>query len=43
MVNEEAVAMLVVHVNDINIMATKKITDSIVADLISPKHLGEVT
>ena len=46
MVNDEVVAMLVVHVDDIKIAATKEITDSVVADLnkrFSTKHLGEVT
>ena len=33
MVNDEVVAMLVVHVDDIKIAATKEITDSAVADL----------
>lgn len=38
--------MLVVHVDDIKIAATKEITDSVVADLnkrFPTKHLGEVT
>ena len=46
MVNDEVVAMLVVHVDDIKIAATKDITDSVVADLnkrFPTKHLGEVT
>ena len=46
MVKDEVVAMLVVHVDDIKIAATKEITDSLAADLNkrSPtKHLGEVT
>ena len=46
MVNDEVVAVLVVHVDYINIAATKEITDAVVADLnkIFPtKHLGEVT
>ena len=45
-VNDEVVAMLVVHVDDIKITATKEITDSVVADLnkrFPTKHLGEVT
>ena len=33
MVNNEVPAMLVVHVDDIKIAATKEITDSVVADL----------
>ena len=46
MVNDEVVAMLVVHVGDIKIAATKEIKDSVVADLnkrFPTKHLGEVT
>ena len=46
MVNDELAAMLVVHVDDIKIAATKEITDSVVADLnkrFPTKHLGEVT
>ena len=46
MVNDEVIAMLVVHVDDIKIAATKEITDSVVADLnkrFPTKHLGEVT
>ena len=46
MVNDEVVAMLVVHVDDIKIAATKEITDSVVADLnkrFPTKHLGDVT
>ena len=46
MVNDEVVAMLVVHVDDIKITATKEITDSVVADLnkrFPTKHLGDVT
>ena len=46
MVNDEVVAMLVVHVDDIKFAATKEITDSVVADLnkrFPTKHLGEVT
>ena len=46
MVNDEVVAMLVVHVDDTKIAATKEITDSVVADLnkgLPTKHLGEVT
>ena len=46
MVNNEVAAMLVVHVDDIKIAATKQITDSVVADLnktFPTKHLGEVT
>ena len=46
MVNDEAAAMLVVHVDDIKIAATKEITDSVVADLnkrCPSKHLGAVT
>ena len=45
-VNDEVVAMLVVHVDDIKITATKEITDSVVADLnkrFPTKHFGEVT
>ena len=45
-VNDEVVAMLVVHVDDIKIAATKEITDSIVAHLnkkFPTKPLGEVT
>ena len=46
MVNDVVVAMLVAHVDDITIAATKQITDSVVADLnkrFLTKHLGEVT
>ena len=46
MVNGEVVAMLVVHVDDIKIAATKEVTDSVVADLkkrFPAKHLGGVT
>ena len=46
MVNDEVVAMLVVHVDDIKIAATKEITVSVEADLnerFPTKHLGEVT
>ena len=46
MVNDVVVAMLVAHVDDITIAATKQITDSVVADLnkrFPTKHLGEVT
>ena len=46
MVNDEVAAMLVVHVDDIKIAATKEITDSVVADLnkrFPRKRLGEVT
>ena len=46
MVNDEVAAMLVVHVDDMKIAATKQITDSVVADLdkgFPTKHLGEVT
>ena len=46
MVNDEVVAMLVVHVNDIKIAATKEITNSVVADLnkrFPTKHLGKLT
>ena len=45
MVNDVVVAMLVAHVDDITIAATKQITDSVVADLnkrFPTKHLGEV-
>ena len=45
-VNDEVVAMLVVHVDDIKIIATKEMTDSVVADLnkrFLTKHLHEVT
>ena len=44
--NGEVVAMLVVHVDDINLVATKEVTDSVVADLnkiFAMKHLAEVT
>ena len=44
--NYEVAAMLVVHGNDIEIAATKEITDSVEADLnmrFPTKHLGEVT
>ena len=46
MVNDPVVAMLVVHVDDIKITATKEITDSVVEDLnkkFPAKHIGEVT
>ena len=46
MMNDEVVAMLVVHVDGVKIAATKEITDSVVADLnkrFPTKHLGEVT
>ena len=46
MVNDEVAAMLVVHVNDIKIAATKEITNSVVADLnkrFPTKHLGKLT
>ena len=46
MVNDDVVAMLVVHVDDIKIIATKEMTDSVVADLnkrFLTKHLHEVT
>ncbi|CAM9351520.1 unnamed protein product, partial [Laminaria digitata] len=46
MLNEVVVAMLVVHVDDIKIAATKEVTDSVVAKLnkrFPTKHLGEVT
>ena len=46
MVNDEVAAMLVVHVDDIKIAATREITDSVVADpskRFPTKHLGEVT
>ena len=46
MVNDEVVAMLVVHVDDINIAATKEMTNTIVSDInerFPTKHLGEVT
>ena len=46
MVNDPVVAMLVVHVDDIKITATKEITDSVVEDLnnrFPTKHFGEVT
>ena len=46
MLNDAVVAMLVVHVDDIKIAATKGVTDSVVADLnkrFPTKHLGEVT
>ena len=46
MVNDEVAAMLVVHVDEIKIAATKEITDSVVADVnkrFPTKHLGEVT
>ena len=46
MLNDAVVAMLVVHVDDIKIAATKEVTDSVVADLnkrFPTKHLGEVT
>ena len=33
MVNDEVVAMLVVHVDDINIAATKEMTNTIVSDI----------
>ena len=44
--NGEVAAMLVVHVDDTKIAATKEITDSVVAYLnkrFTTKHLGEVT
>ena len=44
--NDAVVAMLVVHVDDIKIVATKEVTESVVADLnkrFLTKHLGEVT
>ena len=44
--NDEVVAMLVIHVYDIKIAATMEIMDSAVADLnkrFPAKHLGEVT
>ena len=46
MSSDAVVAMLVVHVDDIKIAATKEVTDAVVADLnkIFPtKNLGEVT
>ena len=46
MVNGAVAAMVVVRVDDIKIAATKKIVDSVVADLnkrFPTKHLGEVT
>ena len=46
MVNDEVVAMLVVHVDDIKIAATKEITDSVVSNLnkrFPATHLGEAT
>ena len=46
MVDDEVAAMLVVHVDDIKITATKEITESVVADLnkrFPTKHIGEVT
>ena len=46
MVNDEVAAMLVVHVDDIKIAATKEIMDSVLADLnkrFPTKQLGEVT
>ena len=46
MLNDAVVAMLVLHVDDIKIAATKEVTDSVVADLnkrFPTKHLGEVT
>ena len=46
MANDEIVAMLVVHVDDTTIAATKEITDSVVAHLnkrFPTKLLGEVT
>ena len=45
-VNDEVVAMLVVHVDDINIATTKEMKDLVVADLnkrLPTKRLGEVT
>ena len=45
MVNDDVVAMLVVHVDDTKITATKEITDSVVVDLdkrFPTKHHGEV-
>ena len=46
MLNGAVVAMLVVHVDDIKIAATKEVMDSVVADLnnrFPTKHLGKVT
>ena len=46
MVNDEVIAMLVVHVDDIKIAATKEITDSVVSNLnkrFPATHLGEAT
>ena len=46
MVNDEVLAMLVVHVNDMKIAATREFTDSVVTDInrrFPTKHLGEVT
>ena len=46
MLNDEVVAMMVVHVDDIKIAATKEVTDSVVVALnkrFPTKHLGEVT
>ena len=45
MLIDAAVAMLVVHVDDIKIAATEEVTDSVVSDLnrrFLTKHLGEV-
>ena len=46
MLKAEVAAMLVVHVDDIKIAATKEITNSVGADLnkrFPTKHLGEAT
>ena len=46
MLNDAVVAMLVVHVDDVKIAATKEVTDSVVADInkrFPTKHLGGVT
>ena len=46
MLNDAVLAMLVVHVDDIKIEATKEVTDAVVTDLnkrFPTKHLGEVT
>ena len=46
LMNDEVVAMLVVHVDDIKIAATKEITESVVADVnkrFPTKRLSEVT
>ena len=45
MLKDSVVAMLVVHVDDIKIAATKEVTDSVVFELnkrFPTKHLGEV-